>query len=203
MKKAFLLTFFLFTLPLFAEDENYISYDSIVNELTLKQPSAIPQEYFEAPLYIGFGYVNSTSKINGSNIPLDKMSLQGLQFSMGMDMLPRFTTAIQLTYLTNNTKNSTEMDALEFDLMGIFKPQINSILSGRLGAGIGVRNVDIKAPKTQTQFTNPLAIFVGGVEARVSKQVGIVTDVSYKNALTTNNAEKYVVDFGVRIDGHF
>lgn len=191
-----------FSLNLAAEEESYESYDSIINELSSKQSSLL-SSYSSHPIHIGFGYVNSTSKINGAGIPVDKMTLQGAQLSLGMDLFENFSSTVQLTYLTPNTKNNTEMEAMEFDLVGMFKPELSRVVDGRFGVGLGIRNVDIKAPQTQTEFTNPLAMLIAGIEAKITKQVGFVTEVTFKNALTSSNAEKHVVDFGLRVDGHF
>lgn len=185
-----------------AEDESYESYDTIINELSSKQSSLL-SSYSSHPIHIGFGYVNSTSKINGPSIPVDKMTLQGAQLSLGMDIFENFSSNVQLTYLTPNTKNNTEMEAMEFDLVGLFKPELGRVVDGRFGLGLGIRNVDIKAPQTQTEFTNPLAMLIAGIEAKITKQVGFVTEVTLKNSLTSSNAEKHVVDFGLRVDGHF
>lgn len=185
-----------------AAEENYESYDTIINELSSRQSSLL-SSYSKNEVHMGIGYVNSTSKISGTNIPIDRMTLQGIQAQMGIDLFPRFSSLVQISYLTPSTKSGTEMEAVEFDLIALFKPSINRLVDGRFGGGLGVRNVDIKAPQTQTDFTNPLAIVVAGIEAKITNQVGFVTELSFKNALTGSNAEKYVVDLGVRIDGHF
>lgn len=186
----------------YAAEENYDSYDTIINELSSRQSSLL-SSYSKSEVHVGIGYVNSTSKISGSNIPVDRMTLQGIQAQMGIDLAPGFSSLVQVSYLTPSTKNGTEMQAVEFDLIALFKPSINRLVDGRFGGGLGVRNVDIKAPQTQTDFTNPLAIIVAGIEAKITNEVGFVTELSFKNALTGSNAEKYVVDLGVRIDGHF
>lgn len=186
----------------YTENEDYVTYDGIIQELSTKQ-SALFTPYSESKIHIGAGYLNSTSKIRSPRVPIGSMTLEGIQGQMGMDLGSNFLTAVHVSYLAPSTKRSVEMKAFGFDISGAFQPRLGRIFEAKFGAGVGFKNVVLKTEDESFKFTNPLVSVFTGIESKISPDLGFSTEVALKNSLTNSHAEKYMIDLIVRIDGHF
>jgi hypothetical protein len=208
---TFLVCTLLLTQTTFAyvdEDfDNYESYDSIVGDLSNRTSFKRNDKLIDLDsmkLHVGFGFNNTLINLRQTGDGPDKITLQGLQLSLGIDLFsPNFVTEVGLVNYNSNTKNEYKYGLREFDLKTYYRHHLNRIIALRGGIGLGIRYLDINSPSESTDHTIPVSQILAGGEAKLGKTLSFVTELSYKNAMTGGTPEKSAIDLTFRVDGHF
>lgn len=191
----------------YEEDYNdYESYDSIVGDLRSKT-SYSPDRVLDIDslkLHAGFGFNNSIVNLRPMGDNPSRITLQGFQLSLGVDMFsPNFITEVGLINYNSVAKEDYSYKMREFDLKTYYRHHANRIIAIRGGIGLGVRYMDINSPTTSAEYTTPVSQILLGGEAKLGKQLSFVSELSYKNAMTSSSPETSSIDLTFRVDGHF
>ena len=187
--------------------DHYESYDSIVGDLSNRTSYKSQEKVLDLDsmkLHVGFGFNNTLTNLKKNGNAPDKITLQGFQLSLGVDLFsPNVITEVSLINYNSNTKNEYKYGMKEFDLKTYYRHHLNRIMALRGGVGLGVRYLDISAPEGSSDYTTPISQILAGAEAKLGKTLSFVTELSYKNAMTGSAPEKSAVDLTFRVDGHF
>ena len=196
----------------FSEEEdfsNYESYDSIVGDLSNRTSSNPDDRVFDIDsmrLHAGFGFNNTLMNLRSQPGAPDRVTLQGFQLSLGIDLFsPNVITEVGLINYNSETKQDHKYSMKEFDLKTYYRHHMNRIIALRGGIGLGVRYSDISSPTGigAGDYTTPVSQILVGGEAKLGKKLSFVSELSYKNAMTSNAPEKSSMDLTFRVDGHF
>lgn len=205
---ALLLSFSQVAFAFEEEDYNsYEDYDSIVGDLSNRTSGGSDEilNLDSMKLHAGFGMNNSLINLKSENGSPDQVTLQGFQISLGIDLFsPNVVTEVALMNFNSEVKENHKYSLKEFDLKTYYRHHMNRIVAIRGGAGLGVRYFEINRPNSgSTDYTNPVAQILVGAEAKLGKKLSFVTELTYKNAMSSVSPEKSALDLGFRVDGHF
>ncbi len=209
LKALALMTFLFLVNPnvhAYDDYDNYESYDSIVGDLSSRtsSPSEKVFDIDSLKLHAGFGFNNTVARLKPVENAPRRITLQGFQLSLGVDMFsPNFITEVGLINYNSTLKNEHTYKMREFDLKTYYRNHINRIIAIRGGVGLGVRYIDINSPTHSSDYTSPVSQILLGGEAKLGKQLSFVSELSYKSSLTSNSPETSAVDLTFRVDGHF
>lgn len=192
------------------EEEDYSSYedyDSIVGDLS-SRTSARNDDLLNLDamkLHAGFGMNNTLIDLKSESGSPDRVTLQGFQISLGIDLFsPNIVTEVALMNFNSEVKDDYKYSLKEFDIKTYYRHHLNRIVAVRGGAGLGIRYFEINNPNAgSTDYTNPVAQLLFGAEAKLGKKLSFVTELSYKNAMSSTSPERSALDLGFRVDGHF
>ncbi len=195
----------------FAYDEDYNSYedyDSIVGDLSSRTTGRRSEDLIDLDsmkLHAGFGMTNTLIDLRSNGNNPGKVTLQGFQISLGIDLFsPNVVTEVGLINYNSVSKDSYKYSLKEFDLKTYYRHHLNRIVALRGGAGLGVRYFDIRDPENgSTEYTNPVAQLLVGGEAKLGKKLSFITELSYKNSMSSASPEKGALDLAFKVDGHF
>src|SRR5690606_18652206 len=98
---------------------NYESYDSIVGDLSSKTSydSGKILDIDSLKLHAGFGFNNTIVNLRPQGTNPDRITLQGFQLSLGVDMFsPNFITEVGLINYNSANKQDHSYKMKEFDL---------------------------------------------------------------------------------------
>lgn len=207
---SLILTGLLLTTNAFAfEEEDYESYegyDSIVGDLSSKTSSRSEDliDLDSMKLHAGFGFNNTLVDLRSQGNSPGRVTLQGFQLSLGIDLFsPNFVTEVGLINYNSVTKENYKYSLKEFDLRTYYRHHLNRIVALRGGIGLGVRYFDINGPDVGSKYTNPVSQIIAGAEAKLGKKLSFVTEVSYKNSMSSASPEKSSIDLAFNVAGHF
>lgn len=190
------------------EDFNqYEDYDSIVGDLSSRTSTRSNDAVLDLDsmkLHAGFGFNNTLVNLRPNGNNPDKVTLQGFQLSLGVDLFsPNLITEVGLINYNSISKESYKYSLKEFDLKTYYRHHLNRIVAMRGGVGLGVRYMDISSKDGSSDHTIPISQILIGGEAKMGKILSFVTELSYKNAMTSGSPEKSAMDLAFRVDGHF
>lgn len=189
------------------DTSSYDDYDSIIGDLSSHTTARNQEALFDLDtmkLHAGFGFNNTLIDLRSHANAPDKVTLQGFQLSLGVDLFsPNIITEVGLVNYNSESKGSYSYGLKEFDLKTYYRYHLNRIIAMRGGIGLGVRYFSVDGPEGDQEYTNPVSQILVGGEAKMGKLLSFVTELSYKNSMASNAPERSAVDLTFRVDGHF
>jgi hypothetical protein len=189
------------------QEENYEDYDSIVGDLSSRTSNNNNGDILNLDamkLHAGFGFTNTLIDLRSTPNGPSKITLQGFQLSMGLDLFsPNVITEVGLINYNSETKDSYTYDMKEFDIKTYYRYHLNRIIALRGGIGLGIRDMDVDSPAGSASYTDPVSQILLGGEAKLGRSLSFLSELSYKNSLTGGTPERGAMDLIFRVDGHF
>ncbi|MEZ0391539.1 MAG: hypothetical protein ACAH59_04945 [Pseudobdellovibrionaceae bacterium] len=209
-QKGFLfsLLFFASTLVQAAEYEE-VSYDDLVNQLNKRKTSVqrgSNDPLDDIQLHAGFGLITSANNVNTGG-GRDTLKYQnGFQMSLGIDLFsPSWTSELALRNF-GQAKSGTETRSLrEFDLKFMNRNHLSEGAGYRIGAGIGNRylKIDDEYNDVSIDDSTPIAVFFGGLDAFVSKNLSLGIETGIRTSMINSTADRSALDLTIRLDTYF
>lgn len=210
LQKGFLISILLFISTLVqAADYEEVSYDDLVNQINKRKSSIIRNSndpLDQIKLHAGVGLISSANSVNTGR-GQDAIKFQnGFQLSLGIDLFsPKWAAETALRNF-GQARSGTESRSLrEFDLKVMHRDLFSSTAGYRLGAGIGNRylKIDDEANGIAVNDNTPTALFFGGVDAYVSKNMSLGMEGGLRTSMINQTADKSAVDVTIRLDTYF
>ncbi len=209
-----------------AQDDDFVSYDQIVKELsqaTTSSTRSVLPKVTEDPLanvliHGGVSFTNSYLSISPSN---DSQTVtgfhSGIEATIGIDLFSRNWRAEGSVRSFGSDKiQNHEVSLKEFDLKLVYQDLWANRLYYRLGGGMAARYLKHRqlageevtpsaaGDLNQTiEYTTPSSIFFVGLGVDIAKRFSIGAELSYRGALIDETIDKSAFDAAFRIDAHF
>lgn len=191
-------------------DENDLSYDDIVSELSGQQraPILTRDPFADVLIHTGVGFASSYTSIL---LPQQNLSnqvlLSGFEASLGIDLFSRHWMAEGSIRSFDPTELSTRqtLSLKEFDLKAIYRENLSRRLGLRMGLGLAARYLtfspSLQAPAST--YSTPASLISTGLNARISRSFSLLAEVSYRRTLVSDTPDQSALQASLRLDGHF
>lgn len=211
--KKYILSILVLISPLtMAEvnDENEVSYDGILAELSSNSSSALgedPDPFAHVLIHGGFAF--ATTWVSAEPQDHDHVNglLKGVEASFGIDLFSRHWLAEGAirSFDQERLDNTARVSLKEFDLKGIYRENLSRYLILRLGLGLSARYMNytpLDGSPTLKQ-TTPSSVAMLGFQAPLTKVLSLGIDVSMRTPLIEETFDKTAMDAVLRADAHF
>lgn len=214
---SFLILSFAATTNVWADDDSYTNYDSIVSDLQAladDTPPPIETDWEDVAMQGGMSFVTSLVSLS-PNLPDSRLEmtsfLTGIEGHVGSNLFSKQVRAelAARIFFPKETGNETQVNMKELDARMVFLPRFNSRTLIRMGLGMGMRFVDMEGRNPSRQGTYSLSsgdlasnIFLG-FERKVGATVSVGPDVAYRSSLTDGSIAKSSWDAAIRLNATF
>ncbi|MGZ3723790.1 MAG: hypothetical protein ACXVA9_12695 [Bdellovibrionales bacterium] len=198
------------------EDTSYSNYDSIVNELKTSiddrpAPPPIGEDFDwqEVALHGGLAFATSFVHVNAPNGAVGTGMLKGVEFNFGMNLFTRTMRAEGAfsSYASEELDNNLKADLKEFELRVVYLPALQDNTTLRFGLGLAARymNLDSRAGGVWQNYqgSTPSSLFLVGFERKISANVTLGPDLSYRSAIVSDTFDKSAWDASFRLNATF
>jgi len=212
-----------------AQDDNEISFDTIVNDLsrtkaTLSNVNDSSIDPFDnVQIHVGVGIANSVFTIqHPEGIPgSTQANSRGAQINLGIDLFsPNWVAEGGMVNYFESEYSRSKVSGQEFDLKLLYKNQLENAVTFKVGMGLAARYMDVtykteRAAKNdkgedikiheemKERYTTPTTLAVVGADIYLAKMLSIGGEVLARNTLTNETPDQTSIDFTVRLDAHF
>ena len=197
----------LFTSILASANEQFIGYDSIVEELnSSKTQSKNYKDPFQNVLiHSGVGFALALASLDRQGKTFQGI-LQGVEINMGIDLFSKVWMA-EGSFRTlgdSSFKENIDIKLTEFDLKFVYRSYVSRLMKMRFDFGLAARYLDF-SNKTDSEenYTTPSSIASLGLEANISNNITFGAVVSYRSAITEDTIDSSSINTAVRLDTHF
>lgn len=195
-----------------ADDESFVSYDAIVNELQADADDVPPPpeeqlNWDEVALHGGMGIVTSFVSLTAPNGASGGGMMKGFEAHFGANLFSKKARAeFAFRNFAPEDFGNLHVDLKEFEARLIFLPVLAYKTLLRMGAGLTTRYMDIDGRANGTwahdEATTPATSLILGAERRLSKAVSIGPDFAYRSALN-DSFDKSSWDAAIRLNATF
>lgn len=192
-----------------ATEYEEVSYEDLVNRLNQRKTSVIQNAndpLDQIKLHAGFGLISSANNIKADNSRNDIRYQNGFQLSLGIDLFSPDWVAETALRNFGQVQSGTESRSLrEFDLKFMNRGAFSSGSYYRLGTGIGNRYLRLEdaARGISISENTPTALFFGGIDAFVQKNLSLGVEAGLRTSMTTETVDKNSFDLTLRLDTYF
>ena len=206
-----LLSIFTASLPttyVQAADYEEVTYDSLLNELTLKKNRSITKQnnnyrFNDIQIHAGFGLLGSVSSIKTNEGQFSRYQ-DGLQLSMGIDLFSANWAAEGVFRNFGSEKRDNENLSLrEFDLKVIYRNKTSDRIGYRIGGGLTTRYLKYNSPTQNVNDSTPFSLVSFGMDSFITKNMSIGLETSLRTSMITRTIDKNAVDVALRLDTYF
>jgi hypothetical protein len=193
-----------------AQEEEGLSYDAIVNELS-KSRTETPKSdpYDDDPLsqveiHLGLAMASTTFGVAHGDGSTTQAAQRGFQVALGIDLLsPNWMAEGSMRNYFEREYEKSQIGLQEFDLKLFYKNRFDTSIGYRLGGGLAARYLNVKTKDYGEQkFTTPSSVAAAGLDFYVGKTLSIGAEASARNSLTNETPDQSSVDFLLRLDAH-
>lgn len=198
-----------------AEDESYTNYDSIVNELKSSTDDKMPTpptddfDWQEVALHGGIAFATSWVSLTSPDGVAASGLLKGVEVNFGMNLFTRKLRAEGAfsSFAEEQLEHNLKADLREFELRLVYLPQIQDDTTVRFGLGLAARYMSVDS-QTSGQWANhqastPSSLFLIGFERKISPSIALGPDVSYRSALVSDTFDKSAWDASFHLNATF
>jgi len=199
------------------EDGSYTSYDSIVNELRSNaddsKPARAPRNDFnwdDVAIHGGVGFATSWESIATANGASGSGLLKGIAVNFGINL---FTSVLRAegafsSYAQDTFSEGMRASLKEFELRMMYLPTLNSKTTLRFGLGLTARYLTVDAQNSSGSWstfdeTTPASVFMLGFERKLTANMAIGPDLSYRSALVSDTIDKSAWNATFRLNATF
>jgi hypothetical protein len=198
-----------------ADDDSYSSYDNIVSELKMSSEDSMPAQvsddfdWQEVALHGGVALATSWVGITAPNGVAGTGLLKGIEVNFGMNLFTRSLRAEGAfsSYAEEELDHALKADLKEFELRLVYLPKIQDATVARFGVGLAARYMSIDAVSggraTNYQASTPSSLFLIGFERKVTSNITLGPDVSYRSAIVTDTFDKSAWDTSFHLNATF
>ena len=208
----FVLLVTLSTSALAQSGDDYVGYDSIVNDLTAstRAPQIRSRDPFDLiEIHGGFGLVTSHTTISTANGESFSGFQKGFEASLGIDLFsPRWMAEGALrSFSSTQLEKGAYASLNEFNLRVLYRNPVSRLVRLRMGVGVAARYMELKINKAsgaeKQDFSTPASILSIGLEAAISRNLSVGAEVAYRSALITDTADSEAADATLSLGAHF
>ncbi|MCB0356972.1 MAG: outer membrane beta-barrel protein [Bdellovibrionales bacterium] len=196
-----------------AQEEQFESYDSIVDQLSTTRSQKFinynQDPFANVLIHAGVGMAMSMTNFKLSNKSHTGL-FQGVAINLGIDLFSDRWMA-EGSYVNlgkakvdkENVKDIAELN--EFDMSLVYRPQLNQFLRFRSSAGLAARYLtyfDNQANKV-LKYNTPAWAFALGLEAKISKSFSFTSEIAYRSSMIAETIDDNAFGAGLRLDAHF
>lgn len=206
------------------DDDSYISYDSIVEDLTKRSGSnteartaasrrrmmaSSTDPFDNIWIHAGVGMVQTTQGLALPNGQEAIMSGRGIQATLGIDILsPGVAAEGSMRSFGETEDQASRISLKEFDLKLVLKNRslggsTPSKLQLKAAAGLSARYMMVKTLTETYDLTTPASIVSLGGDLYFNDRMSVGLDISARNAVITDTFDKTSYDGTLRVDTHF
>jgi len=197
-----------------AEDDSFVSYDSIVKDLTASSrdsvvdvaPSEDDVDWNEIAIHGNLGFATSLVSLNTPQGRTASGLLKGVHLGFGINLFTRKARAegAFTSYGGQSLNRDVRAELREFELRVVFLPSLNDKTTVRFGGGITARYMDLNVTNEgELQTSTPSSLFLIGFEHKLAKNVAVGPDLSYRSALISDTFDKAAWDGVIRLNASF
>lgn len=185
-------------------DYEEVSYDDLVNELSLKKQSfEDTRKSAEGPQsHIGIGYSNTFTNISTGGENFNRHT-SGVQISAGRDLSSRhlYGEAIFRNYGSTDS-GSEEFSLRELEARLGYTNNIEGVWNYSLSTGLSARMMKYSDPtrNLSTEDTTPSIVVGSGIFAQIHRNVSVGVEASARTALVNKPSDKDSFDFAFRLN---
>ncbi len=209
----FLITLLVSSANVGAEtDESFVNYDSIINELKLESPTTVrpaevqSNEWDDVAIHGNIGLGTSLVSVVSPGGASGSGVLKGIHLGFGVNLFTTFARAegVFTSYGSEPLSRRMRADLKEFELRLILLPDLGRKILLRMGAGLSARYMDLKVTgEPDITASTPSSLFLLGIEHKLSKNVSVGPDLSYRSALISDTFDKSAWDGVLRLNATF
>ena len=197
------------------DDNNEVSFDSIVSELKTSTEDIKPVQDFNDPweqigVYGGLGLAANYLDLQIPGATRTSGILKGLQAHFGIDLFTKYLRAEGAfrAFAQDSIDSNVHASLKEFELRTVLLPAPYAKNTLRLGLGLSARYLDVASRNTLNGWRNqststPASVLSMGVERKISKNFSVGPDLSYRSALIEDTFDKSSWDFCLKMDANF
>jgi hypothetical protein len=196
------------------EDEDFMSYDAIVNELSSSSKSSLPglpegDSFDSILLHAGVGLATSYVFLSPKEGPRSYGFLKGFEANLGIDLFSRnwLAEGSLRSFGTEELRRDSYASLKEFDLKVVYQDALTGKMLFRLGGGMAARYLNYKFENdkgTQEQkFSTPATLISAGLKAQITSALSIGTELGYRSALVQDTIDDSAIDASLRLDARF
>jgi hypothetical protein len=209
---AFLALFLFSTNVLANEDDSFVNYDSIVNELksseasTVSAPVEEETDWNQIALHGDLGLGTSFISVTTPDGTAATGMLKGVHIGVGANLLsPKARAELAFTnYSPEHLNTGVKVDLRELEVRFVFLPMTSEKTMMRMGAGLASRYMNVNVNGVSNyRATTPVSVFLLGFERKLAKNVYLGPDLSYRSALISDTFDKSAWDVAIRINALF
>lgn len=194
------------------EDDSFVGYDSIVNELKASQQEVVstPKEdemaWDEVALHGDLGLGTSIISVTTPDGSAASGVLKGVHIGVGANLFsPKARAELAFTnYTPEHLNGGMKIDLREFEMRFVLLPVTSEKMLFRMGTGLAARYMNINVNgATNYKSSTPVSVFLLGFERKLAKNVYLGPDLSYRSALISDTFDKAAWDATIRINALF
>lgn len=196
------------------EDEEWVSYDSIISELSSSKsstpnPSASGDPFANVLLHAGVGLATSYVFVSPQEGPRIYGFLRGMEANLGIDLFSRnwMAEGSVRTFGSEEFRQDQEVSLKEFDLKVVYQNALSRKLGFKFSTGLAARylNYKFRTPNgfEEQNYSTPSALIGMGLKAHITPMVSVGTGIGYRWALIDETIDESAVDANLRLDAHF
>lgn len=195
-----------------SDDDSFVSYESIVNELKADaddEPPSPEQElnWDEVALHGGMSIVTSFISLTAPNGASGGGMMKGFEAHMGANL---FSKAARAEFAFRNFApedfGNLHVDLKELEARLIFLPVLAYKTTLRMGVGFTTRYMEVDGRSNgawaHNEATTPATSLILGAERKLSKAVSVGPDFAYRSALN-DSFDKSSWDAAIRLNATF
>ncbi len=198
-------------------DEDYISYDRIVDDLqseskrqtreTNRMRSKVsnlgPDPFENVWIHAGVGFAQTAANLELPAGGWVHMAARGIQAAIGIDILgPNLAAEGTVRNFGETEDSASKVQLKEFDLK-IFAKHREGRFGVRGGAGLSARYMTAKTPTDVFEVTTPASVLQLGGDLYITKSISVGLDLSARTAMISETFDRTSYDGTIRLDTHF
>lgn len=200
------------------EDETFIGFDGIVNELNRETQTngAISRsrqtQFIQGKdpfdsiwMHLGVGYSATTQNVSINNDERLYLGLKGVQAAFGIDLFSENWMAEGTARSFAESDETTARASLqEFELKMFYKSRLAKNLNLRGGAGLSARYLNLNHPSVGlVQYTTPSSVATVGADIYLNDHISLGAEISARSTMIAETSDRSSFDATLRIDTHF
>lgn len=196
------------------EDEDWVSYDSIISELSsskgsVSTPQASGDPFEMIKLHAGVGLATSYVFVSPTQRSRVYGFLRGFEANLGIDLFSNrwMAEGSFRSFGTEEFRKGEEVSLKEFDLKLVYQNRLSQKMGFKFATGLASRYLEYayQTPENRIQekHSTPSAILGTGLKAFVTPAISLGADVGYRWAMIDDTIDESAIDAALRLDARF
>lgn len=198
------------------DDASYTNYDAIVSELRASaddRPAAPPTrdtfDWEEVAIHGGIGLATSWASVATPNGAVGSGLMKGVTVNFGTNLFTRRLRAEGAfsSFAQEGFDENLKASLKEFELRVMYMAAANPNTTLRFGLGLAARYLTIDAANAgrweNYQSSTPSSVAMIGFERKITSNVAVGPDLSYRSALIADTLDKSAWNASFRLNATF
>lgn len=195
------------------DDESFVGYDSIVNELKASseydEPVTDANAWEDVALHAGAGIVTTYVRLTSPEGQYGAGLMKGIEAHLGANIFTRQARAELLfrNYAEEPLSSTLAADLKEFELRLVYLPYVQDKMHLRVAGGFSARYMDVSTRTAsgtkEHSISTPATALMIGFERKVSPTLSVGPDVTYRSAMVSDTFDKSAWDASINLNATF